>query len=186
MHYLRLSWSNIEKDCKKIAREIRKKKVAFDLIVGLARGGLVPARLLCDYLGSDELYVVRVKFYRGVGETMEKPLVLHATQFDVAEKDVLLVDDIADTGKSLQAAVQHLRARDAGKIFVATLVKKPHSIFTPDLYVRETSAWVIFPWEVYETARSVAASKSAKEAARERKRAKIKSSEWREALEVER
>lgn len=177
MRYLRLSWGDVEKDCKKIARELRSKKIAFDLIIGMSRGGLVPARLLSDYLNSEELHVLRVKFYRGVGETLEKPLVIHATQFDVAGKRVLLVDDIADTGKSLRAAVQHLRERKAGRIFVATLAKKPHSIFAPDFYARETSAWVVFPWEVYETARSIA-SRGAKEL----KKAGIKSGERREAL----
>jgi hypothetical protein len=155
MEYLRLSWRDIEEQCKELARRIKERKLSFDLIIALARGGWVPGRLLSDYLGNDELYTVRVKYYAGVGRRREKPLILHPTQFDIAGKKVLLVDDIADTGESLLAAIEHLRQRGAGSIYVATLVKKPHSKVTPDLYVRETSAWVVFPWEVKETIESI-------------------------------
>jgi hypothetical protein len=155
MEYLRLSWGDIEEQCKELAKEIRKRNLDFDIIIALARGGWVPGRLLSDYLDSDELYTVRVKFYEGVGKRGDKPLILHPTQLTIAGKRVLLVDDIADTGESLLAAMKHLRERGARSIFVATLVKKPHSKITPDLYARETSAWVVFPWEVRETAKSL-------------------------------
>jgi hypothetical protein len=155
MKYLRLSWRDIEEQCKALASEIRKQGVDFDIIIALARGGWVPGRLLSDYLDNDELYTVRVKFYEGVDKRRERPLILHPTQFTIRGKKVLLVDDIADTGESLLAAVEHLRERGAESIFVVTLVKKPRSKVTPDIYVEETSAWVVFPWEVRETIRSL-------------------------------
>ncbi len=155
MEYLRLRWRDIEEYCKKLAKEIKKRNVKFDIIIGIARGGLVPARLLSDYLNNDELHVMRVKFYTDVGKTAEKPLILHATQFDIKGKRVLLVDDIADTGKSLSVAIDHLKKRGASSIFVVTLVKKPSSIVEPDMYIEETDRWVIFPWEVAETIRSI-------------------------------
>ena len=151
MEYLRLSWNDIEAQCKEIAREIRRKNLEVDVIIAVARGGWVPGRLLSDYLGNDELYTVRVKFYKGVGQRIEKPLILHPTQLDIQDKSVLLVDDIADTGESLIAVLAHLKEKNSGRVVVVTLVKKPHSKFTPDLYVRETRAWVVFPWEVKET-----------------------------------
>jgi hypothetical protein len=96
-----------------------------------------------------------VKFYEGVDKRREKPLILHPTQFTIRGKKVLLVDDIADTGESLLTAMEHLKERGAKSIFVVTLVKKPHSKVVPDLYVKETSAWVVFPWEVRETIKSL-------------------------------
>lgn len=172
MEYLRLYWDDVEKYCAILAREIKKRKVRFDVIVGIARGGLVPARILSDMLDSDEAYTVRVKFYESVGKTGKEPLILHPTQFDVTGKSILLVDDISDTGKSLAASVKHLKERKAGKIFSVTLVKKFHSQFTPDLFVKETGAWVVFPWEVCETVRNIAKEKKG-EAARELKKAEI-------------
>jgi hypothetical protein len=183
MEYLRLSWHDIEEQCRDIAKELKKRKVPFDIIVGIARGGWVPARILSDLLGNDEMYTVRVKFYKSVGETAERPLILHPTQFDITGKKILLVDDISDTGKSLAAAVEHLKKRKAGSIFVATLVKKPHSEFTPDLYIKETSAWVIFPWEVRETIRDIARkAKSREEFLKEMEKAGIKEGEYEEVI----
>jgi hypothetical protein len=155
MEYLRLTWDDIVEDCIKLAEEIRNRGVKFDMIVGIARGGWVPSRILSDILDNDEIYTVRVKFYRAIGETAEKPLILHPTQFDVSGRRILLVDDIADTGKSLLAAIEHLKERGAGELFVVTLVKKPQSKFNPDIFVEETRKWVIFPWEVYETIRDI-------------------------------
>jgi hypothetical protein len=155
MDYLRLSWSEIEEDARSLAREIRRRKVPFDLIVGISRGGWVPARILSDMLGREELYTLRIKFYGSIGETLSEPQILHPLPVDISGKDLLLVDDIADTGKSLEVAYRHLKERGAREIFVVTLVKKPSSAFQPDLFRRETTAWVIFPWEVQETIRDI-------------------------------
>lgn len=77
MKYLRLSWEDVERQCLALARDIKRKGVPFDIIVGIARGGWVPARLLSDMLDSDELHTMRVKFYTGIGEVAEKPVILH-------------------------------------------------------------------------------------------------------------
>ncbi len=172
-----MSWDDIQKQCETLAKTIKGDKVACDLIIGIARGGWVPARILSDMLDNDELYTMRVKFYDEVAKTKEKPIITHPTQVDVTGKKVLLVDDIADTGESLLTAINHLRERRAGPVFVATLVKKPASKFTPDLFVLETPAWVIFPWEVHETVRSILRTKKGVEVTKELKRALIKDEE---------
>lgn len=155
MEYLRLSWEEIEEFCKKLAQKIKEKKLENYLFIGLSRGGLVPLRLISDYLGVNDIHVVRVQFYEKVGKTASRPKITHEVQFDIKGRDILVVDDIADTGESIIAAVEHMKERGARKIAVATLLKKPHSKIMPDLFVRETSAWVIFPWEVQESARDI-------------------------------
>lgn len=156
MEYLRLSWEEIEEFCKKLAEKIKEKKLGRHLLIGLSRGGLVPLRLISDYLGVNDIHVVRVKFYERVGKTLSKPKIVHEVQFDISGRDILVIDDIADTGESIIAALEHMKERGARNIAVATLLKKPHSKITPDIFVKETSAWVIFPWEVQESARDIA------------------------------
>jgi hypothetical protein len=174
VEYLRLSWADIEDQCKTIALELKKRRTSFDAIIGIARGGWIPARILSDLLDIEEIHTIRVKFYKAIGETSEKPSIVHPLPFYLNGKNVLLVDDIADTGKSLMIAIEHLRERKAGNIFVATLLKKPHSEFTPHIYVKETSAWVIFPWEVQETIKSIKSkAKSREEFLREMKKTGI-------------
>lgn len=177
MEYLRLSWEDIQKQCESLARKIKEQNVAFDLIISIGRGGWVPARLLSDLLNNDDLYTIRIKFYDEIAKTKQKPMVVHPIQVDVAGKKVLLVDDIADSGGSLLAAVNHLIENGANSVYVVTLVKKPSSKLTPTLFELETPAWVIFPWEVRETIRDIQCSKKGADLKRELKRAKIRDEE---------
>jgi hypoxanthine phosphoribosyltransferase len=157
MRYLKLSWNDIENQCTALAKEIKEKSIQFDIIIGISRGGLVPARLLSDLLGNDEVDMMRVKFYKSVAKTDEKPAIIFSSQIDISGKDILLVDDIADTGESLIATVEHLKEKNVKNILTATLLKKPQSKFTPDFFSMETPDWVIFPWEINETKRNIKA-----------------------------
>jgi hypothetical protein len=163
MEYLKLSWSDVEEHCRVLAKGIKERATSFDVIIGIARGGWVPARILSDLLDNDEIDTLRVKFYESVGKTAKEPRILHSTQIDVEGKDILLVDDIADTGESLIATIEHLKEKKAKSIFVVTLAKKPISKFTPDLFVKETPDWVIFPWEISETARDIKSRSNSEE-----------------------
>ena len=154
MDYIRLTWDDIYADCRKIAWNIVKEKRKFDAILGIARGGMIPARLISDMINNDNLHAIRTKFYETIGKTTKKPEIVYST-LSKKPKKILVIDDIADTGESLVAVLEYLKQQGVKEIFTATLVKKPHSIFTPDIYIRETSAWVIFPWEVYETIREM-------------------------------
>lgn len=159
MQYLKLSWQDIEKLCMKLAEEIKKRKLSNYAFIALLRGGIVPLRLLSDYLGINEFYFLRVKFYKAVGKTGKKPEIegLGKEQIEkIMEKGrVLILDDIADTGKSLIAAINYLKKEGIKEIKTATLIKKPHSEIEPDIFIEQTSAWVIFPWEKTETARDL-------------------------------
>ena len=63
---------------------------------------------------------------------------------------ILLVDDVADSGKSLQLVYEHL-LKKAKEIKTLTIFYKPWSSILPDYYVKETRAWIVFPWEFHET-----------------------------------
>lgn len=155
MEYLRLTWEDIERHCEALYRKIKQIKFKPEVIVGIARGGWVPARIFSDLLEVDELYTMRIKFYTSIDERAKKPVIVYPLPFNLKGKRVLLVDDIADTGESLELAQSHLRENEAGEILIVTIVKKPRSKVIPDLYSVETSAWVVFPWEVSETIRHI-------------------------------
>jgi len=69
-------------------------------------------------------------------------------------KRVLVVDDIADTGRSLKLVTEHVLERAAQEVKVATLYTKPWSIVNPDYCEKQTEHWVVFPWDLKETVRS--------------------------------
>ena len=90
-----------------------------------------------------------------VAETRNEPVLIQAVCAVVEGKKALLVDDIADTGKSLQLARGHLRQQGETKVRIATLYHKPFDITRPDYYEKETRCWVVFPWETMETIRKI-------------------------------
>jgi uncharacterized protein len=126
-----------------------------DIIVAIARGGLISARILTDLLETAELATIQVQFYVGIAQTKEEPTLKQALTFQVNGKKVLLVDDIADTGKSLQFAKNYLQQQGAAEIKTVTLYLKPKSITTPDYYEKQTSNWIVFPWDTKETIRKI-------------------------------
>ena len=151
MRFERPSWSDIERMCEQLARKIKKSGFEPDLIVGIARGGWVPARILSDIFNNKNIASIGVVFYKGVGATAEKPKLTHGLPVKVNGKKILLVDDVSDTGESLIFAKKTIKG--AKEVKVATLHMKPWSKFKPDFYVKTTNAWLIYPWEKRETLR---------------------------------
>ncbi|HIP85382.1 MAG TPA: phosphoribosyltransferase [Pyrodictium sp.] len=149
--FLTVSWHDIEEGCLNIAEKIVKNGYRVDVIVGILRGGWVPARLLSDYLGVPNVGALEIKFYRGVGETGEKPVVTQPLVVDIRDRNVLIVDDVADTGKTLNVAQNFLSLYGPKQVKTATIYVKPWSIIKPDFYAWETDAWIIFPWDKAET-----------------------------------
>uniref|UniRef100_A0A7C3MK37 Phosphoribosyltransferase n=1 Tax=Dictyoglomus thermophilum TaxID=14 RepID=A0A7C3MK37_DICTH len=147
MEYLAPSWEEIYNLCLDLADEINKNKFNPEVIVGIARGGWIPARILSDLLGNSYTANLKIDFYRGVGETKERPIITQTISTIVEGKKVLIADDVADSGKSLKVAKEHLEQCGATQVKIATIYYKPWSIIKPDFYIKETEAWIIFPWE---------------------------------------
>jgi hypoxanthine phosphoribosyltransferase len=149
------TWSQIYAMLLSQAEKIRRSGFKPDVIVGLTRGGWIPARVLSDLLEIPDLAVVRVEFYLGVAETRNEPVLTQRVSADAEGKKVLLVDDVADTGKSLQVAREHIRQKGATEVRIATVYRKTFSVITPDYYEKETRRWVVFPWDAKETIRKI-------------------------------
>lgn len=143
-------WNEIYYGCIALADQIKKSGFNPDIIVGVARGGWIPARILSDLLGNTYVASMKVEFYKDVAEPAKKPVISQQVSTPVQGKRVLVVDDVADTGESLTAVRRDLLSRGASEVKIATLHYKPQSILRPDYYVRETSAWIVYPHERYE------------------------------------
>lgn len=155
-----ITWRDVENACVKIAEDILARDIEIDVIVGIMRGGWIPARLLSDYLGVDRMGALEVKFYRGIGETAERPVVTQPLIIDIRDRNVLVVDDVADTGKTFNVAVNFLNHYGPRRIVTASLYLKPWSMHRPDFYAEETDAWIIFPWDKAETIEELITAKN--------------------------
>jgi hypothetical protein len=148
-------WNQIYEMLLNLAEKIRKNNFKPDIIVGVSRGGWPPARVMSDLLDNPNLANVRAEFYLGVAETKGEPTLTQPVSMKIAGKKVLVVDEVADTGKSLKLVKEHIVEKGATEVKIATVYYKPWSIVKPDYYEKETSKWIVFPWEIKETVRKI-------------------------------
>jgi len=154
-----VTWKDIERWSMDIVRKVKKSGYEPEIVIGLARGGLVPARLIADYLNIKDLYAVKTEHWGLTATPDGKARLAQGLQVSIEEKKVLVVDDITDTGQSLKLAVEHIREHRPSQIKSATLLHITHSKYVPDYYSEEVPehnwTWFIFPWNVYEDMRNL-------------------------------
>ncbi len=170
------TWNQIYNMLLHLANKIRKDGFKPDIIVGVSRGGWPPARVLSDLMDNPNLANVKAEFYLGVAETKEKAVLTQPVSTSVAGKKVLVVDEVADTGKSLKLVKEHIIENGATEVKIATIYYKPWSIVKPDYYEKETSRWIVFPWEIKETIKKIL-----KKCNRKRKSVKVELAQLNEA-----
>ncbi len=149
------TWNQIYEMLLCQAQKIKTQNYKPDLIVAIARGGVVPARILSDLLEIPSLSFIQIEFYTNINQTLQEPTLKQTLTTNVTGKKILLIDDISDTGKSLKLAKTHLQQQGAIEIKTATLYQKPQSVTTPDFYEKQTTDWVVFPWDIKETLRKI-------------------------------
>ena len=150
INYLTPTWDEINDLTFKIARQMLAAGKKFDRIVTLAKGGWPMTRSLVDFLSADKVVSLGIKFYSGINQRFSEPKIYQDFPIKLTGEKILLFDDVTDTGNSFQFTQTHLQKNNVKSITTASLFYKPHSVFKPDYYGFETSAWIIFPYEVVE------------------------------------
>ncbi len=151
INYLTPTWDEINDLTFKIARQMLAAGKKFDRIVTLAKGGWPLTRSLVDFLSIKEVASIGIKFYSGINQRFPQPKIYQDFPVSMAGEQVLLFDDVVDTGESLKFTKDHLLKSNIHSLTTAALFYKPHSVFKPDYYGFETSAWIIFPYERIES-----------------------------------
>ncbi|MEI0563415.1 phosphoribosyltransferase [Brachyspira pulli] len=132
MEYYIITWTDIDEAIEVLAKQIEDSKIHYEVIYGLARGGLVPAVMLSH----------RLKI----------PMVLNMEEvwrLKVKNKSVLIVDDISDTGETL-------RYFDDQKFDIATLFVREHTSKIKPKYIYKNinhDNWLLFPWETQSSSK---------------------------------
>jgi len=142
-----LTWERFGESNRELARAVHDSGYRPDLVVAIARGGMLFAGGLSYALGVKACGALNIEFYTGIGKTLAEPEVLRpfldTDALDAAR--VLLVDDVADSGRTLRLAVDLLSAR-AAAVRSAVLYTKPTTIIRPDYSWATTDRWITFPW----------------------------------------
>ena len=142
-----LTWWQVDRAIFSLTDVLREYNP--DTIVGISRGGLIPAVRLSHILGDVDFKVIDVKFYKGIDERTEEPKITIPIHGSLEGKRVVIVDDVSDTGKTLQVVIDEVKKRGARDIKVACLAMKPWTSVVPDFYVFRTDKWIVFPWEEF-------------------------------------
>ena len=137
-----------------------------NFIIGVWRGGTpvgIAIQELLDYVGIDTDHIaIRTSSYAGIGD-QKNSVKVHGLGYIVRninyEDTLLIVDDVFDSGLSIQAIIEHLEIRTRRntprEIRIATPWFKPgnnKTDRTPDYYLHETDQWLVFPHELKDLA----------------------------------
>ena len=145
------TWNQIYDMLQVQAQKIQCSQYKPDIIVAVARGGLVPSRILMDLLEIRDFAIIQIEYYQSINLPGIQPILKQCLNTDLSGKKALIVDDVSDGGKSLQLAKKHLQEKGAEEVKIATLYIKPQTITLSDYFEKQTSHWIIFPWDIKET-----------------------------------
>ena len=146
----KISWQQMEMDCL----DLYKKQVAtiqVDRILSISRGGTVVSRIFSDLLGTLPISHITITSYKDL-KKQDKPIVTEEPKADFSGQTLLVIDEVSDTGATFELAEKHLKKHNPKKIYTLSPYIKPHTRFKPDFWIKNIDAWIIFPYDVRETA----------------------------------
>lgn len=157
LKFISPSWDQVYSQSITLATELKAVgKQKFDALIGVSRGGLALTRIMSDLLDIQNVMITRCEYYTDLGRVKTHPEITQKLQGNITGKNVLLLDDVADSGESLLEIKKYILSKKPKSLTIATLYVKPWTKFYPDFYVARTDAWIIFPWELYEAIKSIA------------------------------
>ena len=138
-----VSWNEIVELSTKLAEKIIDSNYNVDVIIAIARGGLVPARLLADILGIFDVLSIKVEHWVVTASHTPEAKIKYPFKLDLQGKNVLIVDDITDTGDSIDLSKKYVIENfNTTNVKTATLQYiKPVAKVTPDYYAEEITNW---------------------------------------------
>jgi hypoxanthine phosphoribosyltransferase len=143
-----VSWVEFGELCERLALKIREHAPPFDVVIGIARGGIPAAMVVADRLRT-HIDFVNIKSYTGLAQR-NHPQILSTLVEDVRGKHVLVVDDLVDEGDTMETVLGYVGTHAPAATKTAVLFTKPWSRFKPDYSLEVVDQWIVFPWELRE------------------------------------
>src|SRR6201981_2513737 len=142
-----MSWGDLGAGSRELAEAIHADGYRPDMVLAIARGGLLVAGALGYALGVKNTFTMNVEFYTGIDERLDMPMILPPVPelVDLEQERVLIADDVADTGLTLKL-VKDFCAGKVGEARCAVLYEKPRSVVNCEYVWKRTDLWIDFPW----------------------------------------
>jgi hypoxanthine phosphoribosyltransferase len=131
---------------------IRESGYHPDIIVAIGRGGYIPARLLCDHLDMMALTGIKIEHYLAGTSRQKQAIIRYPLCTDIRDQQVLVVDDVNDSGDTIELAIQHLQTFQPREIRTAVMHHKAISNACVDYFAKKIIKWrwLIYPWAITE------------------------------------
>lgn len=148
-----LSWLDIEEACKNINKQILDTNYKIDIIVSIQRGGCVPGVILSHLFCISEYYSIGIRTTsseRIKSERLSTPIIFKTNRLkNIQGRNVLIIDDVTNTGNTLQLAKNEIWEYKPANCKTAVLIwdGDNSSKCQADFYAKQTPGWVVFPWE---------------------------------------
>jgi uncharacterized protein len=143
-----VSWDELDALTADLAAQLEGQR--FDVLLAIARGGLVPAGMLAYRLGIREILVAAVAAYDDHGTMSPTPHLIHFPADDrLRDRDVLVVDEVWETGNTAVLVAELVR-QAGGRPTTAVLHYKPGRSLNdqaPDHHAVMTDRWVVYPYK---------------------------------------
>ncbi|MCD6368395.1 MAG: phosphoribosyltransferase [Thermoproteales archaeon] len=145
-----VSWDEVVEWCRLLALKVEEDSWRPDLVVAVARGGYVPARLICDFLDIHDLVSLQILHWGKAAEITAEAHVKYPYTLDLSGKKILLVDDIIDTGDSVIIAKKFITENwKPAELKVAAMQWiSPVAKIKPDYFIEDVKDWIWYqyPW----------------------------------------
>ena len=149
-----VTWDEVADWSTRLGEIIKEDKYQPDIIIAIARGGLVPARIVADVLGVLDMLSIKVEHWVETASHTPQAKVKYPYKLDLSGKKVLIVDDITDTGDSVELAKNYVVENfKPAEVRTATMQYiKPVAKVKPDYVavVVEDWTWFMYPWNYWE------------------------------------
>ena len=142
-----MTWDELGVGARALAEAAHADDFLPDVLLAVSRGGLLAAGAVAYALGVKSTFTLNIELYTGVDERLAEPVLLPPVPdvVDLRHARVLVVDDVADTGATLEL-VKRLCAAEAAETRCAVLYEKPRSTVRCEYVWRRTDRWITFPW----------------------------------------
>jgi hypoxanthine phosphoribosyltransferase len=142
-----MAWSDLGDGARDLAEKIHRDGFQPDIVLAIARGGLLVGGAIGYALGVKNTFSMNVEFYTGIDERLEMPMLLPPVPdlVDFHEQRLLIADDVADTGATLELVKDFCEGKVA-EVRCAVLYEKPRSAVNCEYVWRRTDRWIDFPW----------------------------------------
>ena len=127
-----LSASEIEEQVKRVASEInRDYEGKKPLFIAILNGAFIFAADLFKHITVEaEISFIKLASYKGI-KTSGKVITAIGLDADLHRREVIIIEDIVDTGKTLFQFLPQLQHQHPTSLKIATLLHKPDALLHP-------------------------------------------------------